>query len=235
MRIQWATLLKKCDKDKDTFPFGIRFYNAPMGGGKTLSMVNDTFELLKKYDDVHIYSNVFIRRSGLNIQYFNSVNELIACLECATKHTHSIVIVDEGLSYFAENGGIDLALMSSITQLRKNRIFIMISSQKFKRVNNRIRDFSLESVQCRCFGNLQWNLVRDDTNLVFDKEQMDFVGTKKYSYIFKRNNELFNSYDTFQKINITTNTSSLFSPRGSPIATVGEDNKKRTIRSFKIK
>lgn len=230
MKIQWATFLKKCDKDKDDFPFGIRFYNAPMGGGKTISMINDTFEILKKYPDVHLFSNVKIKKEGLNIKYFLTVDELVACLDEATKFKHSLVIIDEALTYFAENGGIDPALMSSITQLRKNRIFIMISAQKFKRVNNRIRDFSLESVQCRCFGNFQWNLVRDDTNLVWDKEQMDFVGTKKYSYIFKRNNDLFKSYDTMQKIDIKTNTSNLFAQRGSPIATFERQDKIKSIR-----
>ena len=230
MKIQWATLFKKCTLDEDTFPFGIRFYDAPMGGGKTLSMLNDTFELVRKYHDVHIFSNVLIHRDDLDIVYYNTTSELIACLEQATKYKHSIVIIDEGLSYFAENGGIDPALMSSITQTRKNRIFILISSQKFKRINNRIRDFSLETVVCRCyFGKLQWNIVRDDTNIVWDKEQMDFVGTKKYSVIFKRNNDLFNSYDTYQKINITTNTSALFSPRGSPIAVEAKQGKKLNL------
>lgn len=226
MKIYWRTFFKKCTLDDDKFPFGIRFYNAPMGGGKTLSMVKDTLELIKQYPDTHVFSNVRFLTEIENIQYFNNVQELVECLNYATEFKHSIVLIDEALTYFAENGGIDPALMSSITQLRKNRIFILIAAQKFKRVNNRIRDFSLESVNCHSFWKFQFNVVRDDTELIWDKNVMDFVGTKKYSILFKRNNDLFDSYDTFQKIDITKNTSNLFVQRGSPITTLdAKDNK----------
>lgn len=226
MKILWRTFFKKCTLDTDKFPFGIRFYNAPMGGGKTLSMVNDTLELIKEYPDTRVFSNVRFLTEIENIQYFNNVEELVKCLNYATKFKHSIVLIDEALTYFAENGGIDPALMSSITQLRKNRIFILIAAQKFKRVNNRIRDFSLESVNCHSFWKFQFNVIRDDTQLIWDKNVMDFVGSKKYSILFKRNNELFDSYDTFQKIDITKNISNLFVQRGSPIPTLDiKDNK----------
>lgn len=223
MKIRWGTFVKKVSLDKDKFPFGLRFYDGVQGAGKTLSMLADTYELLKVYPDLLIISNVKINKEGVNYYLFGSIDELIQLLEKSQKVKHTVVIIDEGLTYFAENGGINPALMSAITQNRKCRRLIMVSSQKFKRLNNRIRDFSLETVVCRCFfGKYQWNIVRDDTNLTWDKELMDFVGAKKYSYIFKRSDELFNSYDTFQNIkNLTINTSSLFSPRGSPVAVEG--------------
>lgn len=232
MKIQWATFGKKLTIDDDTFPYGIRFYDAPMGAGKTLSMLNDCFELLKQYPDMMIFSNINILRPDIDYYLFSNVQELLKLLDTAEKYKHLLVLLDEGLSYFAENGGIDPALMSQITQLRKNRIFIFISSQKFKRINNRIRDFSLETVQCRCFfKRYQWNLIRDDTDLVFDKETMDFIGKKKGSYIFKRSDELFNSYDTRQKIDITKNVSNLFVQRGSPAPTPAQPE--NTLKSKK--
>lgn len=217
MQIDWRSFTKKYTKDKDGFPFGIRFYDAAQGGGKTLSMVHDALELKKDYPDMITISNVIIK--GLpNQKNFDSVDELIYLLELSQEHKHTLVIIDEALTYFAENGGIDPALMNKITQNRKCRRFMMLATQKFKRVNNRLRDFSLETVKCCHFWFIQFNIVRDDTTLHWDKDEMDFVGLKKYIYVFKRNNDLFNSFDTFASIKIdkNINTNNLFSPAAAP-------------------
>ena len=217
MQIDWRSFRKKYTKDKDGFPFGIRFYDAAQGGGKTLSMVHDALQLKKEYPDMITISNVIIK--GLpNQKNFETVDELIFLLEKSQEHKHTLVIIDEALTYFAENGGIDPALMNKITQNRKCRRFMMLATQKFKRVNNRLRDFSLETVKCCHFWFIQINIVRDDTTLHWDKDEMDFVGQKKYIYIFKRNNDLFNSFDTFASIKIdkNLNTNNLFSPAAAP-------------------
>lgn len=213
MRVDWRTIPRKYTPDSDKFPYGLRFYDGVMGCGKTLSMVHDVYELARCYPNIVVASNVLLRDVSpfAKVIQFSTTNELIQVLQyLSTSVKHSVVIVDEALSYFAENGGIDPALMSSITQLRKNRIFCFIATQKFKRLNNRLRDFSLETVQCSHFGSFQFNVVRDDQNLIWDKDVMDFVGTKKYSYLFKRNNQLFDLYDTYQKIDPTAKVSSLF-------------------------
>ena len=217
MRIDWRSFTKKFVKEKDFFQFGMRFYDSPQGGGKTLSIVHDALELKRHFPDMLTISNVKIK--GLRSQFnFESVDELIRLLETTQENKHTLVIIDEALTYFAENGGIDPALMNKITQNRKCRRFIMLATQKFKRINNRLRDFSLETVCCRNFGFIQINIVRDDTSLHWDKEEMDFVGDRKYIYIFKRNKELFDSYDTYSSIKIDKNisTSSLFSPAAAP-------------------
>ena len=52
MKVYWKTFNKKHTPDPDQFPFGIRFYDAVQGGGKTLSMVFDAIELKKQYPDM---------------------------------------------------------------------------------------------------------------------------------------------------------------------------------------
>lgn len=222
MKIYWRTITKHFKKDPDTFPFGIRFYDAVQGGGKTLSMVFDAIQLKKQFPDMILISNVIIK--DFSQQYnFDTVDELITLLEFVQNKKHTLVIIDEALTYFAENGGIDPALMNKITQNRKCRRFIMLATQKFKRVNNRLRDFSLETVKCHNLWFFQVNVVRDDTTLIWDKDEMDFIGRKKYTYIFKRNTDLFNRFDTYASIKIdkSLSTNSLLSP-GSPPASQKE-------------
>lgn len=233
MKIYGRTFFKKYTKEDDNFPFGIRLYDGVQGSGKSLSMVFDTLELLKLYPDTKVISNMGIL--GLeNIVYYTTVDELINAINTnVAKHT--IVLIDEGLTYFAENTGIDPAFMSQITQNRKNRRLIMISTQKFKRLNNRIRDFSLETVKCRSFLNFQVNIVRDDQSVHWDKEEMDFIGQKKYIYVFKRNNDLFNKYDTYQNIKLQKGQSTqyLFSEKQAPPATLVSPSKSIFKRKVK--
>lgn len=219
MKIYWNTFRLKYEKDPDDFPFGIRFYDAVQGGGKTLSMVFDAIKLKEKYPDMKLISNVKIKDFA-DATYFDSVDELIDALEKSQDNKHTLVIIDEALTYFAENGGIDPALMNKITQNRKCRRFMMLATQKFKRVNNRLRDFSMETVFCHNFWFCQVNVVRDDTSLKWDKDEMDFVGQKKYTYIFKRNNRLFSLFDTFASVKIDKNINSLnlLAERASPPA-----------------
>lgn len=227
MKIDFPTFMKRYTADKDKFPFGMRLYLGEQGCGKTLSMVYDMRKIYNSFDKVSIISNIKLNLPNkVNYQLFADVQGLISCLEYVESQgvKHCIVLIDEGLTYFAENGGIDPALMSKITQNRKNRRFMMISTQKFERLNNRLRDFSLESVECRHIANIQYNVVRDDQKLAWDKTLMRYTAPKKYSYVFKRNNELFRLYDTFQviKLDTKTKTGSLLGDKSPPtVAPVG--------------
>lgn len=217
MKIDFKSFTKKYVKDSDNFPFGMRFYDGVMGSGKSLSMAKDCRDICNKFDDVLVISNLHFKVpiNAEEIIYFQSVEQLIKALEYSQGKKHTWVIIDEALSYFAENGGIDPALMNKITQSRSCRRFICLGSQKFKRVNNRLRDFSMETVQCRHLGRFQINSIRDDTKTHFDKQEMDFVGPVKEYVIYKRNIELFELYDTFEGVKLSTSvsTGSLLSNR----------------------
>ena len=210
MQIDFKSFTKKFIKDKDTFPFGMRFYDGVMGSGKSLTMAKDCYDICQQYNDVLVISNLHFKIDigAQEIIYFQTTDELISALVYSQGRKHTWVLIDEALTYFAENGGIDPALMNKITQSRSCRRFICLGSQKFKRINNRLRDFSLETVQCRNIGRIQFNAIRDDTRLHFDKQEMDFVGPVKEYQIFKRNIELFNLYDTFEGVKLSTSVHS---------------------------
>lgn len=205
MKIYWRTLFRKRDRDKDKFPFGVRFYEAYMGEGKSLSSVFDAFQLAYAYPDMLLFSNLKIKDFPCKQVNFSTKEELynFLLLIDADKinYKHILILIDEALPYFSENQGLNVGVISALTNLRKNRVCMFLNTQKFTRVNNRIRDFSKETVKCNTiFGIFQYNSVRDDKKLAWSKEDMDYIGAKKYSYIFKRHNKLYNSYDTLAKI-----------------------------------
>ena len=202
--------MRKRDRDKDKFPFGVRFYEAYMGEGKSLSSVFDAFQLAYAYPDMLLFSNLRIKDFPSDQINFSTKEELYNFLmeidADNVNYKHILILIDEALPYFSENQGLSVGTISALTNLRKNKVCIFLNTQKFTRVNNRIRDFSKETVKCgTLFGIFQYNQVRDDKKLVWSKDEMDYIGAKKYSYIFKRHNRLYNSYDTLAKIK-TSNT-----------------------------
>lgn len=205
MKIYWRTLFRKRDKEKDKFPFGVRFYEAYMGEGKSLSSVFDAFQLAYEFPDMLLFSNLKIKDFPCDQVNFSTKEELYNFLmqidADQISYKHILILIDEALPYFSENQGLSVGTISALTNLRKNRVCMFLNTQKFTRVNNRIRDFSKETVKCSTiFGIFQYNSVRDDKKLVWSKDDMDYIGAKKYSYIFKRHNRLYNSYDTLAKI-----------------------------------
>lgn len=221
MRLDIKSFFKKYVKDPDSFPFGMVFYDGVMGSGKSLTMVKDCIDICKNYQDVLVISNIEFKVpiGAREIIYFESVDELLTALEYSQNTKHTWVIIDEALTYFAENGGIDPALMNKITQSRSCRRLICLGSQSFKRVNNRLRDFSMMTIQCNNIGRIQVNSVRDDRRLHWDKQEMDFVGPIIEYRIFKRNKELFDSYDTFAGVRLNKNISTTsLTPASSPPA-----------------
>lgn len=205
MRIYWRTFFRKRTADKDKFPYGVRFYDGYMGAGKSLSMVFDAFQLAYDFPDLLLISNLKIKDFPAEQVNFSNKDELYKYLmlidDDKIENKHIIILIDEALPYFSENSGLSTGVVQALTNLRKNKVLMCLCTQKFTRVNNRIRDFSKETVKCcSIFGIFQLNFVRDDLDLIWSKEDMDYIGKKKYSYIFKRNNRLFNSYDTLAKI-----------------------------------
>lgn len=219
MKVYKDTFFKPVHNDNDKFPFAVRLYVAFMGGGKTLSMVADTYEILKEFKDVYVISNVKLNFIE-NYMYYESVEDLLYYLQLVSDKKHVLVLMDEGLSYFAENGGINPSLLPSLTHSRKNRVLFMISVQFYNRLNNRMRDFADESVHCSHIGNYQINRVRDEHKTVYDKSTFQFIGPRKDTIIFKRNDILYNSYDTLQKIDITKKTDYLFTAESPPVPVV---------------
>lgn len=209
MKVFWRTFLRKRDKDNDKFPFGVRFYEAYMGEGKSLSSVFDAFQLAYAFPDMLLFSNLRIKDFPSDQINFSTKEELYNFLmeidADKVNYKHILILIDEALPYFSENQGLSVGTISALTNLRKNKVCIFLNTQKFTRVNNRIRDFSKETVKCSTlFGIFQYNQVRDDKKLVWSKDEMDYIGAKKYSYIFKRHNRLYNSYDTLAKIKTST-------------------------------
>lgn len=181
------------------FPTGTRVYTGHQGSGKTLSMVNYAFLIKKFFKCCVIFSNVKLR--GLEYYPISDPSELKVALSYKNGSNGVLILLDEAHLYFGRKDGIPLEVLTCISQQRKDKRRLVFSSQIWEELDISLRKQVKEIVSCRnFFGFLQVNRVSDGESLHYDKMQSAYVADKKYTEIFKHNNEYYARYDTFQKI-----------------------------------
>lgn len=215
MKIYYDTFTKKrTPEPRGAFPVGSRVYKGFQGSGKTLSMVKYALDLSKKFPNALIFSNIKI--NGIkNYMYIEDDNILKYALTVKRGAEGVLVLLDEAHLYFNKKNGISLDVLTCISQQRKDRRRLVFSSQIWEELDISLRKQVKEIVSCRRVGPIQINTISDGESLTYDKLQGAYVAKKLYTEVFKHNNELYNAYDTYQKI--ITNQEYERSITGSPV------------------
>lgn len=189
---------------KNQFPTGSMVMKGFQGSGKTLSCIKYAFDLQKQFPNCQIYSNILIK--GLNnYHYFNDDNGLAEALETRNGCDGVLVLLDEAHLFFGKKSGIPLDVLTAISQQRKDRRRIVFTSQIWEELDISLRKQVKDIVSCRTFlSKIQVNIVSDGESLTYDKLASEYVAKKRYTWVFKHSDLLYDSYDTRQKI-ITNN------------------------------
>lgn len=201
MKIYFDTFKKKYIRPKSgQFPVGTIVFKGFQGSGKTLSMVHYVFELQKQFPKCIVFSNVIIR--GLKNFHFLENDDAVAEAISATNGSHGVVLLlDEAHLFFNKKNGISLDVLTAISQQRKDRRRIILSSQIWEELDVSLRKQVKHIVNCTCrFGKFQFNSYSDGETLSYDKMSSQYVAKHLFTEVFKHNQELYNSYDTYQKI-----------------------------------
>lgn len=221
MKVDYRSFTKKYTRPaRGGFPVGSRVYKGFQGSGKTLSMVKYAFDLNRAYPDCHIYSNIII--SGLNnYQYIDHDSVLISALESTFGEDGVLILLDEAHLYFNKKTGISLDVLTAISQQRKDRKRLVFSTQIWEELDISLRKQVKEIVNCRClFGKIQINTHSDGETLSYDKLEGAYIARKSFTEVFKHNNELYASYNTYQKIINNSDYSRPFTAPQTPAALV---------------
>lgn len=205
MKIYFTTFKEKWTKPTEPeFPTGTRAYKGHQGKGKTLSMVYDTLNIFWEWEKCHLWSNVKIKvdeKDKHRYHYFNDNKGLTESLKYSNGKDGIILLIDEAHLFFNRKTGISLDMLTTISQQRKDRRKIIISSQIWEDLDISLRKQVPEIVNCNClFKRIQINTVFKGHTLRWSKELSSYVADKNYTYIFKHFDKLYERYDTYQKI-----------------------------------
>lgn len=201
MKIYWKTFKEKYIRPKGVqFPVGSIVFKGFQGSGKTLSMVHYVMELQKQFPKCIVYSNVKIK--GLkNFHVIETDSDVTEAISVTNGANGVVLLLDEAHLFFNKKTGISLDVLTAISQQRKDRRRIVMSSQIWEELDISLRKQVKHIVSCQCrFGHVQVNSYSDGESLSYDKLQGMYVAKHLYTEIFKHNQKLYDSYDTLQKI-----------------------------------
>lgn len=201
MKIDYKSFTKKYIRPKkNLFPTGTMVFKGFQGSGKTLSAVHYLFHLKQEFPECLVYSNVIIK--GIeDFELIQTDEDLDVALKKSNGDKGIVIFLDEAHLFFNKKTGISLDVLTAISQQRKDRRRLIFTSQIWEELDVSLRKQVKDVVSCRCIlHKFQYNTVSDGESIVYDKLQGTWTAKKLYSELFKHNQTLYDSYDTYQKI-----------------------------------
>lgn len=218
LKIDKKSFRQKYVKDKEKHPpMGLRIYTAPQGGGKTLSMVHDALALMEEFPKMKVVSNLDIKTDKPIYKFQGTGGLRRALVEAKNGVDGVLMIIDEFQLFASKKSGVPLEIFQQLCQQRKQRRFMMGTAQDWEDVDVSTRKKVAEIVQCRTiWRKIQVNRVFDGTTVKWDKQANAWVCSQLRTEIFKHNQKLYDSYNTFAEI--STNMDMFVAPKAREVA-----------------
>ena len=192
---------RKNRENDEKFPYyGIHYYCGRQGSGKTFSMTYELEQIRKKYPNCKIYTNYGYIHENLPIYNINMLKE-----EKYYNGENGVVFaIDEIQNLFQASNvnNVPVEILSVITQLRKQKVYIICSSQVFTRVSKPLREQAFFVTECKTILHsltICSKYNSDEYIQDLDRIEKKSIPIKKYSIVHSE--KLRNLYDTYQLIN----------------------------------
>lgn len=201
----WKTIKYKIDfarSHPDFFHYdGMTVFVGPQGSGKTLSMVLHAQELIRRYPKAKVISNIDLKNipDAIPFYEFNDLPDLID--QHYNDEKGLIILVDEiqNLMDALESKNVSLEMLADLTQMRKQRIHMICSTQVFGRLIKPARQNFKNICICKCyFGMIQLNTYGNSV----DAEEVDGKLSlhKSTSNLWFHHPDYYEAYDTWGTI-----------------------------------
>lgn len=181
--------------------FGCYFVTGRQGSGKSYFAVQ--LLLLQNKNLVNkVYTNVkSLKINGYNIVYFTDIKDLYTNTD-----EHCIFLIDEISRKYDRNSRTDTQFYAWLNQSRKRKRIVIMITQEWRELPMWIRrpaKFNLTTKPCpilKIFG-FYLTTIGDSENMIFDKDEGEYLCPPIKYYIYRRTKEIANMYDTFEAIN----------------------------------
>lgn len=188
-------ILDKFELNPDRFPeTGILIFEGEQGSGKTMSAVEYTFRLIKKYPLATFSSNFDVKGQKSTIEDLNDI------MSAENGIFGQINLIDETQNWLNSNESknVPVEFIGEICMQRKQAKLIIGTTQRFNRMAKQLRQettFLFKPLTiCGCLTVVRKYKPDVDSDGVVKKAKL--LGC----YFFVHTPELRNSYDTYQKI-----------------------------------
>jgi len=191
---------RKNKKNDQMFPFyGMHFYVGRQGSGKTFSMTNELEKIRKKYPKCKIYTNFGYKFQDFPLYSINMLTDEKYYNGC----DGVVFAIDEiqNLYQSSNQQNVPPEILGAVTQLRKQKIYIVCTSQVFTRVSKALREQAFFITECKTFFHslTVCNKYNADEYLA-DLDRVEKQATPIERYSIVHSDELRNLYDTYMLI-----------------------------------
>ena len=189
--------LRKNKKNDEIFPFyGMHFYVGRQGSGKTYSMTHELEKIRKKYPKCKIYTNY-----GYKYQNFPIYNISMLTDEKYYNGCDGVVFAIDEIQNLYQSSNINNVppeILGVVTQLRKQKVYIICTSQVFTRVSKPLREQAFYITECKTlFHSLTVCKKYNADEYLLDLDRVEKQATPIERYSIVHNDELRNLYDTY--------------------------------------
>lgn len=207
MSIEWKTFTKPRRKVKRGFPTGTVFFTGKQGAGKSLSASHYLQMLKTKYPNLYIYSNIKLAIADKVIRSEEVADYILdkKIEEDGTEIPIAFFLDEIQTVLFSGQKSVSFETFKAICQQRKALKTIIGTMQEFLDLDIKYRRQLQAQVECLHYGAVQVELWKDPESLKFDANQNDYVGRTRKVNIWKRHNEAYDIYDTYEIVNATMN------------------------------
>lgn len=182
-------------------PSGLLIFCGSQGSGKTISMVQYVFSLLKEYPRAILCSNVEFFGLPEGVKFIEYTGT--SCFTDIENGNEGVIYaIDEIHLEFnsLESQNISIEEMIEISQQRKQRKHIIGTTQVYTRLAKAFREQVKYAVVCRCFfGLIQYNCLIDSEKSVETSDGSIQTDTFK-RYLWTHSPEIYQRYDTYAKM-----------------------------------
>lgn len=205
MGVEWKTFAKKRRTVKRGFPTGTVFFTGKQGAGKSLSASHYLWKLKKQYPNLYIYSNIQLQIADKVIKSEEVADYILdKKIDADGNEIPIAFFLDEIQTVlFSGKKSVSFETFKAICQQRKALKTIIGTMQEFLDLDIKYRRQLQAQVECFHFANVQFELWKDPESLRFDANKNDYVGRTKKVNIWKRHNDAYDIYDTYEIVNAT--------------------------------
>lgn len=196
IKIDFKSFTKKRRKLVNGFPVGMVLFTGSQGSGKSLSQSRYIYQLQNKYN-AKVYSATDYAHSDHEIPE----DKIASTILTKRDERPSIFALDEIqvlLDHDNISGDERAEIRKAIQQQRKRNASIVGTVQVLLDLQTIYRRQIAYVVKCSHFGPIQFETWIDGATLKFDDTELKYKGDVVDIKIWKRHNEMYDLYNTYQ-------------------------------------
>lgn len=180
--------------------FGVYFVTGRQGSGKNYYAIMLLLQQDKKIVN-KVKTNIkSLKIPGYKIEYFTKINELYDDFD-----EHCIYVIDEIARKYDRHSKTDTLFYGWLNQSRKRKRIVIMITQEWRELPMWIRrpaKYMITTHKTKILYKLGFvtSTVGDAENLIFDKDEGEYICPPIKYIVYRRNRDIANMYDTFEAI-----------------------------------